>query len=173
MSTDAVRVVLAADDNYAIPLAVTGRSIARTLATERDLVIYVLDNAISPDKRAKIVNTFEPRADVVWLENVGDTLANMPTYGFFTPAAYSRLLIPELLPPDIDRVIYLDTDTMIRHNVAPLFDSSLGDQAALAVPDMGAAFVSSPWGLALWYSNGRSAGEFNFNSGVMLINLDL
>ena len=94
MSTDAVRVVLAADDNYAIPLAVTGRSIARTLAPERDLVIYVLDNAISPDKRAKIVNTFEPRAEVVWLENVGDTLANMPTYGFSlrqpTPACSSQ-----------------------------------------------------------------------------------
>ena len=106
MSTDAVRVVLAADDNYAIPLAVTGRSIARALATDRDLVIYVLDNAISPDKRAKIVNTLEPRAEVVWLENVGETLADLPTYGFFTPAAYSRLLIPELLPPDIDRVLY-------------------------------------------------------------------
>jgi len=174
MMASPVRVVLAADDNYAIPLAVTGRSIISNLESDRRLEIYVLDNGITPDKRETVTSSFkDPRVDVVWLADVNATLAGLPTYGFFTTAAYARLLIPKLLPTEVDRVLYFDTDLLVRRDVTPLFDLELGDHVALAVPDMGAPYVSCPWGLANWYANGRKADEFNFNTGMMLIALDV
>jgi lipopolysaccharide biosynthesis glycosyltransferase len=169
-----VRVVLAADDNYARPLAVVGRSVIANLDGDRPLEIYVLDNGITELNRRTVMSSLrDRRVEVVWIEDVAKTIADFPTYGFFTTAAYARLLIPDLLPTSVDRVIYLDCDVLVRRSLAALYDLPMGDFAALAVPDMGAPFVACPWGLALWFENGRRAEEFNFNSGVMLINLEL
>ena len=173
-TADQVRVVIAADDNYARPLTVTGRSVIDNLAPGRRLELFVLDNGIGAANRALILESLRhEHVEVRWIEDVGATLAGLPTYGFFTTAAYSRLLIPELLPADVERVLYLDSDTLVRHDVGALYDLPFQEFAALGVPDSGAPFVACPMGLPLWYENGRRADEFNINSGVLLINLDL
>lgn len=168
-----VRVVLGADDNYARPLAVTGRSVIANLEPDRRLTIYVLDSGISAQLRDLVRSSFDdPRVEVVWSEDMSKVVAGLPTYGFFTTAAYLRLLIPTLLPATVDRVIYLDCDVVVRRSLAALYDMPIDGRAALAVPDMGAPFVSCPWGLASWFDNGRRADEYNFNTGVMLMDLD-
>ena len=54
MSGRVSRVVMAADDGYAMPFAVTGRSIIRHLDSTRSLELYVFDTGISSVNREKI-----------------------------------------------------------------------------------------------------------------------
>jgi len=172
-SASTVHVALAADDNYARALTVAARSVIENLGRGRTLTIHVVDGGITPENRAKVEASLT-RTNVAldWIGDVENKLRDLPTYGWFTPLTYARLLLPDLIPPSVDKVIYLDCDILVRHDIGELYDKEFGGNAALGVPDTGAAFVSCPWGLALWYDNGRRADEFNFNAGMLVVNLD-
>lgn len=77
-------------------------------------------------------------------------------------AAYARLFLSELLPA-LDRVIYLDTDTLVLENLLPLWKMDLNGFLVAAVPD---DFID-PSEIAATKSR---LGEY-FNSGVMVMNL--
>lgn len=82
-----------------------------------------------------------------------------------TRAAYFRLYIADLLPPSIDKVLYLDGDVIVRHSLKKLWNMDLSGHALAAVPDMREGTTDRFDGLG--YS--KSLGYFN--SGVLLINL--
>ncbi|MGR6467192.1 glycosyltransferase family 8 protein [Rhizobium sp. PAMB 3182] len=79
-------------------------------------------------------------------------------------AAYARLFLPECLPKQ-DRVIWLDADTVVLDDLAPLWRVDLGSNLVAAAPDL---FIAEEDIVA----TGSRKGCY-FNSGVMLINLTL
>jgi lipopolysaccharide biosynthesis glycosyltransferase len=173
MSGKLVRVAFASDDGYARPLAVAGRSVIRHLGTDRNLELYLLDMGISELNRRKIEESFAgPQVKVNWITGTPEAVAGLPSGGpWLTSSAYARLLLPDLLPADVDRVLYLDCDLVVRRCVGELYDLELDGAIALAVLDMGSPFVCSLWGLGGWFESGRAASDPNFNTGVMLMDL--
>src|SRR4029079_7801651 len=72
-------VVLAADDNFAMPLAVTIRSALENLAPDRTLRIYVLDAGIKDETKSRLVQCWPSRRyQVEWLKVDADALAGVP-----------------------------------------------------------------------------------------------
>lgn len=85
------------------------------------------------------------------------------TAGRIPPASLIRLLAPELLAERYDRLLYIDVDTEIHGDLAPVFDLDLrGDVLAAA-----AARASEAHCRAL----GMTTSDRYFNSGVMLIDI--
>lgn len=80
--------------------------------------------------------------------------------------AYFRLLIPEVLPVDIHRALYIDTDVMILRNIESLFSLDLGDNIIAAVPDI------SPFNIDHLKSLNLTRSDGYFCSGFMLMDLD-
>ena len=76
------------------------------------------------------------------------------------------------MPKDADRAVYLDCDVVIRRCIGDLYDLDMDGAVALAALDQGAAFVACPWGLGNWFELGQQPSDFNFNSGVMLIDIE-
>jgi lipopolysaccharide biosynthesis glycosyltransferase len=78
-------------------------------------------------------------------------------------ANYFRLLAPRILPADIDKILYLDSDIIVRRSISDLWNTDLRDRALAAVED------------AFWAPDGgyveMPPGSKYFNSGVLLINL--
>ena len=87
-----------------------------------------------------------------------------PTWGG-THLAYARLFLPEILP-DISRIIYLDTDTLITGCVASLFDEDLKGKCFGAVHSPGYTRISNP-------SFEAQSSLGTANSGVLLMDLEL
>lgn len=54
---------------------------------------------------------------------------------YLTIETYLRLIAPRVLPSDIDRVIYLDSDLVVLGNLTPLMDIDLKGCPVGAVPD--------------------------------------
>ena len=79
-----------------------------------------------------------------------------------TDATYYRLLMGNVLPADMQRVIYLDCDLMLRGDVAELWRFPLGDAIVAAVPDPGFTYH---------HVLGLSKDGPYFNAGVLLIDL--
>lgn len=82
-----------------------------------------------------------------------------------TLATYYRCLISEILPPDIEKVIYLDCDILVLGGIRAFYDTNLGENGVGVIDDMGA---KDP----IRYEILRYPQEYSyFNAGVLLINL--
>ena len=132
-------VVLAADDNFAMPLAVTIRSALENLAPDRTLRIYVLDAGIKDETKARLVQSWPPgRYQVEWLKVDARALAGVPVSGHINLVTYYRVLLPRVLPADLSRVIYLDADLVVCADLGRLWDCDLDGHLCLAAQDCAA-----------------------------------
>jgi lipopolysaccharide biosynthesis glycosyltransferase len=94
-----------------------------------------------------------------------ERVAGLPVVDMFTAAMWYRIFLPELLP-DVDRVLYLDVDTLAMAPIAPLWEVDLSGSYLAAVTN-----VLMPYHRDKPASLGLEPGAY-FNSGVLLMNLD-
>jgi lipopolysaccharide biosynthesis glycosyltransferase len=62
-------------------------------------------------------------------------LADFPVFGHISIATYFRLLIPSLLPPLLNKVIFLDSDIVINGPLDSLWATDMAGQPIAAVSD--------------------------------------
>jgi lipopolysaccharide biosynthesis glycosyltransferase len=108
--------------------------------------------------------------------NVDDTIVSHFSMGnCYVSAAYYRLLAPLLLP-EIERIVYLDCDIIVRNDISPLYNTALSESeliaAALDTPMLGQAFSELSILGGYIRSLGIAKPEEYFNSGVMLMDLE-
>lgn len=161
-----------------MPLATMLRSLANNLGAGRSVVAHIIYEALSSATRARLqASVPEDRLHIRWTPVGHVELASLPApirvYDHISPASYFRLLLPDLLPGELDRVIYLDCDLIILGDIGVLWHISIDDYYAAAVPELTAdsRLVSSPQGIRLWRELGLPPDLEQFNSGVLLINL--
>ena len=99
--------------------------------------------------------------EIHWLSIDHRTIAQAPTSAQISLASYYRLLMPALLPSEIDRYLYLDADLVVEKDLTELFHTDLGQAPAAAVVD-----ASHPTRRLL----GMRTTSRYFNAGVLLIN---
>lgn len=80
-------------------------------------------------------------------------------------AAYYRILLPEILSVDIEKVLYLDCDIIVLNNVIDIYNVVLDNYALAACID------SCPYNSHHRNQLGLSMTDYAFCSGVMMINL--
>ena len=80
-------------------------------------------------------------------------------------ATYLRIFMSELLPENIDKVLYLDCDLMVIDSIKDLWETDMEDFAVAAVEERPPFDTISPETL------GYPTSYSYFNAGVMLINL--
>ncbi|MBX3176554.1 MAG: glycosyltransferase family 8 protein [Candidatus Hydrogenedentes bacterium] len=169
----AVHLVAASDDNYAMPLAAMVRSVLDNLAPGYHLHVHVVDGGITEENKARLRASWSDQPATVHWRDASGLLPDVMVSGYMSAAAYLRLLIPELLPAEIDRAIYLDSDLIVLGNIGELWDMPFDGSPLLAVQDCAAPTVSSPMGLLLHEELGHAPDEKYLNSGVMVMNLAL
>src|SRR5579875_3360148 len=82
-------------------------------------------------------------------------------------AVYFRLLLVDILPGTIDKILYLDSDTIVTGSLKELLDLNFNDNFLLAVND-----VELDITIHRLNKIGIPIKDY-FNSGVMFINLEL
>ena len=78
-------------------------------------------------------------------------------------SSYARLFVGEMLPVDVDRVLYLDCDMLVNGNLSDLWNAEMGENLLGAVQDQ----VSENAKVAI----GLSPADRYFNAGLLLIDL--
>jgi len=92
-------------------------------------------------------------------------LRGLPTKGFTRKATWYRVFLPELLP-DVDRILYLDSDLIVLEPLDALFETDLDGNWVAAVTN-----VFQHNHLHRPAELGLSGPEVYFNAGVILMNL--
>lgn len=181
-------VVLAADDNFAMPLAATVRSALDNLAAGRKLNIYILDGGIGETNKRRLERSWpEERRHVTWVDVDASALTDVPTSGHVNLVSYFRILLPSLLPAELRRVIYLDSDLIVRTDLTQLWNCEMGSNLCLAAQDCAAPYLDATAALVSYPQCGRHLGSPRpvanyrelgldplaayFNAGVLLVDL--
>ncbi len=190
LDSNAIAVVCAADDAYAMPLAVTVRSALENLKGNRKIILFIIDGGIKKTNKQKIIRSLvSEKCEIRWIENPDHLLSeievlrpfvieNVPNVGTIEEqahikiSAYYRLLISELLPNHFKKAIYLDSDVIVIGDLGELWDIDIGKNYLLAVQDIAIPYVSSPGGLINYQEIGISANSKYLQSGVLVINLE-
>lgn len=176
MSGPSQKIVIAsgADDNYAMPLGITLFSALDHLESDLDVKLHILDGGIEPENRSRIeavVRQADPAANFHWSGVDTSVFADFPTSQYLTPAAYLRLLIPDLVSDDVDKAIYLDGDLLVEANLGNLWRTDLDGHSVGAVRSIGSPFVSMVRELRECDALDLPPRHPYFNAGVLLINV--
>jgi lipopolysaccharide biosynthesis glycosyltransferase len=162
------------DGHYAMPAAVTLRSLGGSLRSGETATIHVLAVEIDNEDRGRIERSLAPSLDIRWYEFDVDHISGLPISSmsdevYITRTAYTLLFLDRYLPSEIDRVLFLDADTLVRRSPAGLFGIDLGGCALGAVQDFGCPAIGLPKGVAGWRELGLDGRLPAFNTGFLLI----
>jgi lipopolysaccharide biosynthesis glycosyltransferase len=179
----AIHVACALDEGALVAARALAASIACRAQPDRPVVLHVL-HAGPASRIADALAEHQHRAFSLCLHDVGATFTHLRVKRPFSTAIYYRLSLPSLLQ-SLSRIIYLDADTVVLRDLAPLFDVPVNDFPLAAMPDyalyyfelMSAIPVGERRGPVTSYLRNILGIEYRgpasyFNSGVMLLNLD-
>jgi lipopolysaccharide biosynthesis glycosyltransferase len=171
--TQSIILVCAADNNYAMPLAVTARSALANLQSDRKLHLFILDGGISETNKEKIARSLNSeQIDISWVKPDNSLFENLVLTRHLTTTCYYRLLIADFLPQELDKAIYLDTDMVVTGDLEELWNIDIGNNYALAVQDDVELNISMSDGLRNYKEVGLNPDYKYFNSGLLVINLE-
>ena len=165
-----MNVVYICDENYAMPAAASIVSLRDNRKNTAEYCVHVVCCGVSQDSRAKLQSLSCDGFSVVMHEvTLPESYSRQKnTRLHVSPASLFKFELGELFP-DLDRILYLDCDTLVVGNISGLFSCDISGCYAAAVKDMKAE-LSAPTQLSR-IKAGHKTGYFN--SGVMLLDLEL
>ena len=164
--TSPIELCFICDDGYVMPTAVAIQSLKENGTGGRRCRVHIVAADLSEESEAVLRGMSDGDVSVTVVRASAQELASLhvPQEGGMcvaTPAALLKFSLGELLP-DLDKVLYLDGDILIRGDLAEFLDVDLGDNLLAAAPDTGVLSFPRPI---------HSEVAAYFNSGVMLLNL--
>lgn len=170
-----IPIFFAADDAYAPFLAAALASAVDNCSEDRCYLATVLYEKLS-DKNIRRIASLERdnfKIDFVpmtsGLETITDRLSNRLRYDCFTLTIYFRLFIPEMFP-QYDKAIYIDSDVIVKGDLAELFDTDIKDSYIGACTDLS---IQENTDLTRYIKKYVGVDSMKYiNSGVLLMNLD-
>lgn len=160
-----LHIALASDENYAEFVAIVITSLFATSKGFERISIHLLSNNISSDTVNKI-NQHIPQNGELTVYDISDIGKRLKTNIPSTIAisAYSRLFLASILPPNINKVLYVDCDVIFNNDISELWDTNITNNSVAGVLDTLPDNKSKN-------NIGISCNSPYINSGVLLINL--
>lgn len=166
------------NDYMAMPLGVVIAGVLDYLADDAVAELHVLTAGLTKDNKERLEHVVRLRCSVsrvhrLTLHQIGEeAFAELPEIGRLSREAYFRLLLPSLLP-DLDRVLYLDSDLIVRRDVSELMSLDLDQSIAAGVRQSTIPRLGHEEGLGYcWEAEGLDPDQPYINSGVLLLRLD-
>jgi lipopolysaccharide biosynthesis glycosyltransferase len=167
--TSPIRVVYTTDENYAIPLAASMRSLVDNTSEVERLAVTVLTPDLTEETQDRLrVSCPEIELDVMTVSTSTFDGLPLPMHEYWTATTYLRLLIPNLIDTD-DPIIYLDSDTIVLGDVRELDETPRTGSPVAAVIDPLAPRFDSAHGVQGWADLGFDGSTPYFNNGVAVI----
>lgn len=165
-----MNIVLATDDNFVQHCGTTIKSIT---TNNHDVRFFILTEGLDPQK-AKLLKEVvsENGCSLEFLLVPSELVKYFPmskmASSHISIATYYRLFITSLLPQEIEKVIYLDCDMIIRGNLDGLWNTNL-DNAPLA-----AVYQQNEWAdhTNSWGRLGIPREYGYFNAGCLVLNIN-
>jgi lipopolysaccharide biosynthesis glycosyltransferase len=160
------------DNAYVSPLGALMVSILKA-ETRDDISFHILSLEITEENKKKLLslcpwNGTGPERRILFYDADRSLLDGVPIEkdDYVSKAAYLRLFLPDYIPPDIKKILYLDSDMIALKSLAPLWNTDISTYHAAVVIDASCNDIR--------HFNRLDIPESfpYFNSGMLLINLE-
>ena len=169
-----INIVCAGNRNFIIPMKVMLKSLA--VNTRKNVEIFVLNKEWKGDDKIDFIETFSNNKNIsikfLDMESY-ECLKHFKTTKNIPIESYFRLFLPEVLPDNVEQIIYLDGDISGEGDIEELWNIPIGEHALMAVSEMfyEAHYVSSPLALHTFKKLNIPEKSKYFNAGVLKINI--
>ncbi len=162
-----LNIVYAADNKFGEILGVSLTSLYENNKGMDEINVYILDAGLSQGNKRKIKYLAKSynRSEVKWLEakNISRELGLSVIADRGSLSQYARLFISGCLPEKLERILYLDCDTIINKPLDELWNINMNGKTVAVLLDAFSKLYRKNIDLA--------PNDIMFNSGVMLIDL--
>ena len=122
-----INILVTLDSNYILPLKILLTSLFLNNPGET-FSIFLLHSSLDENEIADLSAFSRSFGQSLIPIRIGESdFADAPVVLHYTKAMYYRLLAFKYLPEFLDRVLYLDPDTLVINPIRPLYDLEMGD----------------------------------------------
>lgn len=164
---ETIKILVTLDENYLPPLRVMLTSLVVNNPGEK-IELWLLHRSIrlfEINRLQKYCSNLEVTFHDLRANDY--LMGKTPVNKRYPQEMYYRLLAPHLLPNTLDKILYLDPDTLIINSLRPLWKMNMGEYLFAAAPHTGKTEFANN------INRIRLNTKHNyFNSGVLLIDLE-
>jgi len=174
MTPSIIEIAIASDSNYIVPTTTLLKSLFEHHKTIKLSVNLLHISSMTLEK------------DLLFLENyvvshghnfrkipVSDNLISVYPELRHSKSTYLRLLLSDILPTNIPKILYLDADTIVNRSLLELYETEISDYYAAAVKETINVYAEHNDNLKQHIKGvGIPSDKFYFGAGVMLMNVD-
>lgn len=167
-----MNIVYIANEKYVPHLAASMCSVMENNKSEKDIVFHVISTGMteeSMDRLAKLCDNYARRMLTYNLSDIERRInaAGQPFLQKFDISILGRFFLGEIIPADVDKILYLDCDTIITGSLHEMYEILPRDGIILAAVQEPTIYKSTKRMISL-----RDEDPY-FNSGVLLIDMNM
>lgn len=165
LSDDVVNVCMSFDDNYAAHADAAITSLIDNAHHEQRIDFYILcDDKLSTDERLKLQSNRQKQVSFHFIDIDSRIFSSLPlNRAYISLNTYYRLVIHKVLPGNVKKAIYIDSDVIVTGDIVELWNISLEDNYIAGALDEGGILQSRR--LSLDNNNDY------INAGVLVFNI--
>lgn len=161
-----MNILVTLNSNYIVPLCVMLKSLMVS-NPNGNFDLYVAHSSLTDEDFNKINKSIDPeRVKVHSAFITPDLLEGAPILKRTSIETYYRLLLLDYLPQDVDRILYIDPDTVVINDITSLYNVDFSDKVLAA-----AAHTD-------WFRESLNKARFRypkghryFNAGIIMFNV--
>ena len=168
---DKMDILACTDNKFVMPTGVMMQSVCEN---DKDIEItfhIIIDEGVTEQSKndlKKVVDHFEGKHLSFYKVNSDffKTLPALENRQSLTQASYYRLYAAKILPPTVEKILYLDGDIIARHSLLPLWNTDMQDYAIAGITDADAGNYN------IYNRLDFSPHKNYLNAGVLLLNIN-
>jgi lipopolysaccharide biosynthesis glycosyltransferase len=165
-----MNILICLNHNYVMPYGIMVFSLCANNREEEIHLYVITDSSFTEEDKNdiySIVLTFNSKntIDVFYVSD--DMIKEMITFenNCYPRQTFYRLLMSNILPSSIDKILYLDGDIIVRKSIIDLWNIDIEGKAIGAVPDALSGIIE-------YYNRLHYSSSLGYeNAGVLLVNL--
>lgn len=158
-----MNIVYATSDLYSKPALISIKSLLVNNQKANEINIFYIENGLNECNRLNLKQLVESYNRNIEFIKMPDKMNSIKGLMRTNPIVYTYCYLQDILPNTIDKVLLLESDSIVVNDIQDYFSLDLDDYYLAATDD----FQSK------WYKRllGMNDNSVYFNSGIMLLNL--
>ena len=162
-----LRFAFCLNDEYASYVRIPIVSIIDNHINYCNLEFHILSDGISKKNQDNLLSLEEGYNNVnIKIHIINDSNLKELKTGNWPIHTWYRILLPSIIPSEIDKILYLDVDTLVNHNLLELFNINITDKSIAGILD------PQTFNKLTFLRCGYSQEKGYICAGVLLMNLD-
>lgn len=155
----------ACDDKFAWLMGISMLSLFRKNKNNKEITVYLLTDNVSEENKEKLLSIANEYQRKIEFIDVMDFNVPKSVYSTRWPKCVcARLFAGELLPDDVKKIIYLDSDVIVNDDLSELWNIDMKENTVMGVRDC----ISNAYKKNI----GIGKDELYLNTGVLLLDLE-